>query len=545
MKLSPFVNKLVLAAFGISGAAALMYEVIWTRALSLVLGSTVYAVSTMLTAFMSGLALGSYLGGIAGDRHRNPLFLFGLCEIGIGIFGVLTIPLIQNLPPLYFLLFKKFHLNLQMFFALQFCMCMLIMLVPTTLMGATFPLVGKIRVDSMSGLGREIGTIYSFNTLGAVAGSFSAGFILIPMLGMKLSTIAAGGVNIFTGTIVIIAALGRRSAAPLVLLIGIFGLVSLLGGRGGTAQGYAYNFYKNGRYFDLKTVMEDEKKMRLVFNYDDPNGTVKVYLDSSSKMLMLENGGKVEGSFGMDVPNEALLAYLPIGAKPDAKDFLVIGLGTGMTLQSAKNMIGRADCVEINPTVASAVERYFFPGLLKSGVNIHIMDARTYMGVTDKKYDIISSEPSYPTESVAGNLFTLEFFKLASERLRPGGVFAQWLPFYQMSRDDVTTVVKTFQRVFPEVMIWNVPLSSDLIILGSDRPFRDSPNVIAQRARDMSELPMILRFGLSKTPAQIRNIIRKNPNLPYNTDDRPVTEFAVTRRLILQPGFDEQAGMHK
>ncbi len=91
----------ILFAFGLSGAAALIYEVTWTRALSLIFGSTTYALSTMLSTFMAGLALGGYLGGLLADRRKNLLMLFGLMELGIGIFGLVTIPLINYLSTKY------------------------------------------------------------------------------------------------------------------------------------------------------------------------------------------------------------------------------------------------------------------------------------------------------------------------------------------------------------------------------------------------------------------------------------------------------------
>ncbi|NIV39252.1 MAG: spermidine synthase, partial [Anaerolineae bacterium] len=181
---------LILLAFALSGAAALMYEVVWTRALSLVLGSTVYALSTMLSTFMGGLAIGAFIGGRISHR-ANPTFLLGLCELGIGVSGLVSIPIIYNLPYLYAYIYKGLHLHPVLFYGFQVLVCGLVMLGPTTLMGATFPLVVKYISRNIEEVGKTTGMAYSFNTVGAVTGSLAVGFLFIPMLGVKGATFVA------------------------------------------------------------------------------------------------------------------------------------------------------------------------------------------------------------------------------------------------------------------------------------------------------------------------------------------------------------------
>lgn len=529
--MNAFRRKILLFGFGISGAAALTYEVVWTREISLVLGSTIYAVSTMLTAFMAGLALGSYLGGLAGDRFKNPVLLFSLCEFGVGIFGLLSIPLIKLLPPFYFYLYSNFHLKPEAFFMFQFCLCMLIMLVPTTLMGATFPLASKSLVSDVNELGRQVGGLYSFNTLGAVAGSFTAGFFLVPFFGLNTATIIAGCANVAAGLMITFAAGGGKAAAPMILVC-IFAATAYPVSRMERTQGYVYNFYKNGRFRTLAEFAEDARFVELVYYRDDPHGTVKVFHDRALNSYFLENGGKIEGSTTSDIPNELLLTYLPLAARGHAPDFLVVGLGTGMTLKAAKEALGSAECVEINGSVVEAVDKFFFPGLFSRGVTLHLADARNFLALTDKKYDVISSEPSYPTESTAGNLFTLEFFRIAAARLKPGGLYVQWLPYYQLKRDGVTIMVKTFAEVFPHVYIWKVPISADLIMIGSKTPFIMDEAKVREDVAAMNMLPGELPFVLSKTPEQVREIVENTPHLPINRDDKPVVEFLVARNVM-------------
>ncbi|NCO65602.1 MAG: hypothetical protein COW32_07720 [Candidatus Aquicultor secundus] len=209
-------RQIAVYAFAFSGMAALIYEVIWTRELSLVFGSTVYAVSMMLTAFMSGLSLGSFLGGRWADRVKNLIGLFGSLELGIAAFGLLTIPLIQVLPTLYFFVYNTIKPSFALFFVFQLLLSFFIMLIPTTFMGATFPVVTKIKATSLEGLGLDVGNVYSINTVGSIGGSFLAGFLLIPLIGVKGTTFVAAGLNLIVASSMLVMSrseVGKRLLA--------------------------------------------------------------------------------------------------------------------------------------------------------------------------------------------------------------------------------------------------------------------------------------------------------------------------------------------
>lgn len=197
------IESLLLIGLCLSGTAALIYEVAWTRALSLVMGSTTYALSTMLASFMAGLTLGGWLGGLLSDRVKNHFLTFGLLEAGIAVFGLITFIIISSLHPVYAWIFYTFHLSFSSFSIAQFVLSFVVMLIPTTLMGATFPVVLKARAKSLGGLGREAGDAYSINNLGAIIGSVMAGFVLIPFLGVSKANAVAAAVNMVTALIII------------------------------------------------------------------------------------------------------------------------------------------------------------------------------------------------------------------------------------------------------------------------------------------------------------------------------------------------------
>jgi spermidine synthase len=199
MKIRINLKKLLLLGFFFSGMAALIYEVVWTRPLSLIFGSTIYAVSTMLSAFMGGLALGSFISSKYADDLKNPLYTFALLEIGIGIYGLLMIWLFNLLPYPYLWVWNNFNLSFGVFSFVQFILVFLVLLIPTTLMGATWPVVNKAYIKHFEKLGKGTGTLYSVNSFGAIIGSWAAGFILIPWLGIKGSSIFAATINLIVG----------------------------------------------------------------------------------------------------------------------------------------------------------------------------------------------------------------------------------------------------------------------------------------------------------------------------------------------------------
>jgi spermidine synthase len=184
------LRKLLLLAFALSGATVLIYEVVWTRPLQLIFGSTIYAVSTMLTTFMVGFTVGSYLFRYRADKAENPALLFAWLEFGIGVYGLIIIPLFSFLPSLYLSL-----LGAPGFQFLQFALCFAVLITPTTLMGAIWPAINRAYAK-LDVLGKDVGTLYSFNSFGCALGSLTVGFLLIPLLGITKTCLLAAFVNL-------------------------------------------------------------------------------------------------------------------------------------------------------------------------------------------------------------------------------------------------------------------------------------------------------------------------------------------------------------
>jgi len=181
------------------------------RLLSLTLSVTVYAVTTVLCAFMSGLALGAAIGGWVADRVKSPLLAYGLVELGIAATALGTAAILFHLGPAYVWVHDRLGASPLAFTGGRFVLAFVVLLVPCTLMGATLPLLGRATIADRDAVGRGAGGLYAMNTLGAVLGTIAAGFALIPGLGLWRTSAVAAGLNLAVGLVAL--CLGWRAGA--------------------------------------------------------------------------------------------------------------------------------------------------------------------------------------------------------------------------------------------------------------------------------------------------------------------------------------------
>ncbi len=208
--------SLIVTLFVASGLSSLIYQVVWTRLLVLVFGSTTFATATVLAVFMGGLALGSYLAGRVGDRIKRPFLWYGILELIIGAWATLVPLLFDAAVPVYRLAWQQFHLSVLPFSLLRFMMAAIILIVPTTCMGATLPLLARFVTTSLDFVGKRVGTLYAANTLGAVGGAMLAGFALLPSIGLEATTLLAALLNlILCGVVLLLAPRLERMRGPI------------------------------------------------------------------------------------------------------------------------------------------------------------------------------------------------------------------------------------------------------------------------------------------------------------------------------------------
>src|SRR5438045_7614097 len=203
--------------FFLSGATGLVYELLWVRLLYQAFGSTIQSVTTVVAAYMGGLGLGAWLLGRRADRHPRPGALYGRLEIAIGVFGLVSPLVLALVHQGYVAAASAWHLSGGASVALRFGLAALVLLVPTTLMGGTLPVLTRAFMGAeRERLRRALGRLYGLNTLGAVAGTALAGFVLIERVGIRLSLWGTAAVNLALGVaaLVLAAPLEPRPVSP-------------------------------------------------------------------------------------------------------------------------------------------------------------------------------------------------------------------------------------------------------------------------------------------------------------------------------------------
>lgn len=213
MNKAPLSRGLILPLFLASGATGLIYEVVWTRLFAGVFGSTAFAVSAVLSAFMAGLALGSWRIGRFIDRRGEELRLYGSLEIAVGLFALLFLPAVALVGEITAAIYRQFHPSFYAMSLIRFAFAFILLLVPTAFMGGTLPILVRFWVRTKGEVGRSVGKLYGINTLGAVAGCLLAGFYLIATFGVHKTILMTAAANIVLGVTAVVLGLTRSRAA--------------------------------------------------------------------------------------------------------------------------------------------------------------------------------------------------------------------------------------------------------------------------------------------------------------------------------------------
>jgi spermidine synthase len=510
-----FPLKLVLWGIGVSGFCALGYEVLWTRILSIVIGATTYGFNILLMAFLSGIALGSAALGIlvklfekhfteSANHIRKSVVIFGLVQVAIGISALLVSIHIRDLPTHSAFIHDILHslnLRIQPFKTRQlanFITVFSFMFVPAFFMGFAFPLAGTIHGQYKKMVGKAVGEILSFNTVGAILGSAISGFILIYLFGIQRSLQMIILINIGFGLLIMVSVKASKMLTALVLSAALIAiLVPIL------TPNYwemwdtrIYAIYQSNH---PETFSTPEKTKEVLANndiryYAEGTNSIVSSIQSSDALFFITNG-RVEASNSNEGKQcQYTLGHLPMLLHHNPKKIFVLGTGSGMTLgaTSVHPSVEQITLAEIEPKVlgvARSFGAYNHYVLNKPNPKLKIVfnDGRNYLMTTKDKFDVITADPIHPWFSGAGYLYTTEYFKIAADHLNPGGIICQWLPLYELSEENLQSVVKTLRQNFAYTMIWMT--FDDAELIGSNSPIIIDEKEMEERIRE----PEVLR----------------------------------------------------
>jgi spermidine synthase len=538
---------ILLWGVGLSGAAAILYEVAWIRLLSLVLGSSTHAFSFMLAAFIAGIALGSFVVARRGGGFDSYL-RFAFAELAVVFSMVLTLPFYERLP-FYFLqlanLFIRTPDTFWIYQALQFSVCFVLMLLPTFFLGMALPLATQATVQSLSRLGGGVGNTFAANTAGAIIGILGAG-LLLPVLGIKRLIELGILANLLVGLLGLrlSPALARKHKKLLYVAAAIPFFTYLYLSPAWDERLISSGVFRMRGGFSSVNYEAFKKNFqeKVVYYKDGANMTVAVTQGKDNRLVLKVNG-KSDASSRGDLPTQVLLGQLPLLLKPDARKILVIGLGSGVTAGSVlRHPVTRTDVVEISPEVVEA-SRFFAPynhePLQDQRLRLYIEDAKAFLKVAPENYDIIISEPSNPWVAGIGNLYSLEFYRDVRARLTPSGLMIQWIHGYEMTDEILQLVLRTFAASFEHVTLWNTDFT-DLILVGSRKPLRVDFEKSAARLNEKKINDDLRRVGIDGLPtilslqvASDRSVRKAAGEGRLNEDLFPILEYEAPKAFFL------------
>ena len=529
----------LLVISGGTAAASFIYEIGWIRMLSLVLGSSTHSFELMLSAFILGMALGSFFIRKKIDQIQNIPLALVIVQIIMGACALLSTLTYGKMFYLMRFVVEALSKNEQgylLFNLFSHGICMLIMLPSTICAGMVLPLI--IHLFYKNGYGEEnIGKVYSINTLGSIAGVVIAVWILMPLIGVRLLIAIGGVIDIGIGLYVLgtfaeIPESNLRKFLPPACGAFIVGAVAF--GRVDpllTASGV----FRNG------TILQNK---RIISSKDGRTATIALFRNSDN--LVLTTNGKpdasvnVRGGISGDEYTMSLLAVLPLTIVDDSASAAVIGMGSGMTAHYLllDTTVTGVDVVEIEPAMVEAASKI---GSKVSNTfrdkrsHVYIDDAKTFFSTHRKKYDIIISEPSNPWVSGVSSLFSQEFFFRIKDYLTDKGVLVQWFHIYESDMSILVSIFKALGENFPDFQLYVA--GSDLIIIASKNGSAD-----LHLKRDVFNIPQLARSleklgfqsdadlsALALCSQKTINAVLSLYQVPPNTDYYPYVDINAVK----------------
>ena len=472
-------SGLILPFMTASGVATFTYEVLWTRLLSHILGGSVAAFSIMLAGFLSGIALGSEIASRYASSKRAARLGFVVCQLGIGLTSAATFLALDFLIPDIPGLFKNS--------ALAF----LVLLPSTVFIGATFPFAVRLLAKDENDAASSSAAVYAWNTVGAIVGATFAGFFLIPSVRYEGAIVFAVGLNLVLA--VLATEFWRRSERKTLgvnpVVVGLFLSITVL----------TFLFFRPTPPYKalLSSPLAGEVLTEEQIEFYEVGRSSTVLLASLDGYYRLRNNGLPESAIVTKVPPQVFdqthfLSLLPVLARPQARNMLVAGFGGGVVVENLAPSIERVDVMELEPKVIDANRQFSelrrYDPLQDPRVNIILNDARGALALTDKRYDIIVSQPSHPWTAGASHLYTKEYMTLVKDHLTDKGVFLQWMNISftdeYLLRSLTRTLTDTFEFVrlysfSPGVLFFlaaDTPLEMEQAMLESDQPFKTFPD---------------------------------------------------------------------
>ncbi len=526
----PLLAVVALALF--SGVATLGLEVLWTRWLTPLAGTSTHSFGMVLALVLVGIVLGSGLVFLAGRHVEEATGLAGLLALLGALLAAALMGVIDLIPIRFVALAAADRLDVRSSLLTLLGFAAIAIVPAMVCFGAVLPLVARSVRTSGDDPARAVGLVYSANTVGAMVASALTALVIVPRFGLSGTVAGLLSPVIAAGTAVVVLGAATRSRRGLALVLGAGALLAVVFARPPIANRRAAAMYTPQR--------ETAGLERVLYYREGPEGPVLVEATGAHRTFYVS--GRSEASDGwLDVRTQYLIGHLPALMAGGAKTSLVIGLGSGMTA-GALLRHGQVTIAELNPVVPGATR--FFDHRnhrVLDFARLKIEDGRVALLEPGESFDLVTTDPIHPGVAGSGSLYTVEHLRLCRTRLNPGGVVSLWVPLYQMGRDELRGIVGAFVEAFPDADLWLSQYQA--ILVGGGKP-RDGREALALLRRGWTEdVAKDMLEGLVDSPEALAvsrvagpdDLKRFAQGSRLVRDDDPWIELTLPRYLYTYP----------
>lgn len=517
---------LALAIAFVSGLTSLGYQVLWTRLLAAGTGGSTYVFTMILTQFLIGIAIGALVFGIISRRLRSPIGLLAGSQIAVALLAIWGLVFVISRPT-----------GVDPFNALGTLRALsgaviFVVLPATIVMGLAFPASSALLEDRDGRVATATGQLLAANTFGAISGTFLIPFFVIPAIGSPMAVVLLAVINAATGIVLAVTRL-RQPAAR-----------SLIGG-----AGFATAFILVAAVAIPGAIVDPtEARIRTL------GGTVQRAVEDeiasvrAGRLLRGEQLWVAGTSMTLLTVDAKLMPVLPLMLRPESESALVVAFGMGSSFRTALIVGLEVEAVELVPSVPTMFDVFYADAdevLANPRGRVIVADGRNHVELTDRHYDIIITDPPPPIESSGVSVIAShDYYAQGLDRLNPGGVMMQWVPYGQ-TLDEFKAHVRTFRDVYAHVIIAFGPGGYGLFMLGSDEPIgfdEVAMRSVLQRPGVLADISSA--FDSPETTedgwvAKIQSLVWLTDagvtefagDGPLITDDRPLPEYFFLRRM--------------
>jgi spermidine synthase len=561
----PAASRRILLMGALIGFSSIGAEIVWSKYLGIFFGTNIYGLGLILSLYLTGIALGSFLSGVLSQRFRDGKTLF-LSLVIAALAATFLASRLLNVAPVAANTLAHYlapHVSLLL---IKCVLAALILFLPTLLYGAAFPLMIRVSAgDDARRLSRVASLGYALNTIGGVAASCIAGIWMVPTLGSAFTLrlcfflLGVGAIYLVVRDGHFVGRVKQRLLATASAALAVCLVFSAVDFRNIIKSAYVQALEPGTPLTEvLKAFSQDFEEFKLIvegetavtsLSHDPADGS------DYRKYMRLKSNGLNESVYKLDdlqtLPKyEALLGFLPYLFVRSPQSAFVVGYGGGYTADFLSRInLKKVDVVELEPGILEAADVVYSgnnPILKRQNLQLRIEDARYVLAVSKKaRYDIIVSQPSHSWLSGVANLFTKDFFEIVRGRLTERGVFSQWLNLYNIDESTLKSILHTFYSVFPYGSVFTDYNDSQMIMIGSNHPLElnvQKLKLLTENAilrKQLSQLPFespydfLTNFSLGRT-----QVVGLAAGAAVNTDDNAYAETHQSK-LFYKPASTE------